>query len=35
VFAYDLGKDGKTARLIDEGMRINDVCGAATKLAAQ
>jgi hypothetical protein len=34
VFAYDLGKDGKTATLIDERIGTNNVCGAATKLAA-
>jgi hypothetical protein len=35
ISTYELGKDGKTAALIDERFTFpNDVCGAATKLAA-
>lgn len=36
VFVYDLGKDGKTAILIDGRSGLsNDACGAATKLAVR
>jgi hypothetical protein len=35
IFAYDLGKDGKTATLIDKRIGSpTNVCGAATKLVA-
>jgi hypothetical protein len=34
IFAYDLGKDGKTATLIDKRIGYN-VCAAATKLAGR
>jgi len=34
IFVYDIGKDGKTASLIDKRMRfVNNVCTAASKLA--
>jgi len=34
IFVYRLGKDGKTATLINKRVGLtNDVCGAATKLA--
>ena len=33
IFTYDLGKDGKTATLIEESITFpNSVCAAATKL---
>ena len=36
IFVYDLGKDGKTATLIDKRIGFtNNVCGAATKLAGR
>jgi len=36
IFVYRLGKDGKTATLINRRIGlINDVCEAATKLAGQ
>ncbi len=36
IFVYDLGKDGKTAAVIDKRNGfLNDVCGAATKLAGR
>jgi hypothetical protein len=35
VLVYDLGKDRKTATLIDQRMEINNVCGVATKLATK
>jgi len=34
IYVYDLGKDGKTATVIDKSTGVvNNVCGAATKLA--
>jgi hypothetical protein len=36
IFIYDLGKDGKTATLINKRIGFtNNVCGAATKLAGK
>ena len=36
IFVYDLGKDRKTATLIDKRMGVlTNVCGAATKLAGR
>jgi len=36
IFVYDLGKDGKTATVIDKSIGfLNDVCGAATKVAGR
>ena len=36
IFVYALGKDGKTATVIDERTGfMNNVCGAATKLAGR
>ena len=36
IFVYDLGKDGKTPTLINEPIGfMNNVCGAATKLAGR
>ena len=36
IFVYDLGKDGKIATLIDQSSGfLNNVCGAATKLAGR
>lgn len=36
IFVYDLGKDGKTATLIDKSTGfLNNVCGAAAKLAGR
>ncbi len=35
IFAYDLGKDGKTAALIEETNHISNVCAAATRLAGR
>jgi hypothetical protein len=36
IFVYHLGKDGKTATLINKRIGFtNNVCGAATKLAGR
>jgi len=36
IYVYQLGKDGKTAKLIDQRTGfLNNVCGAATKLAGR
>jgi hypothetical protein len=36
IFVYDLGKEGKTPTLINERIGfMNNVCGAATKLAGR
>jgi hypothetical protein len=36
IFVYALGKDGKTSTLIDKRIGfLNNVCGAATKLAGR
>jgi hypothetical protein len=36
IFVYDLGKDSRTATLIEKRIGSpNDVCGAATKLAGE
>ena len=35
ISVYRLDKDGKTATLINERIGLNNVCGAATKLAGE